>query len=427
MTDISADEPVLVHTDGSTLVITINRPAQRNAVDAEVSRRMADGIHPTRRITRSSGRRSCTGQASNFCAGMDIKAFARGERAYVPGRGFAGLVEAPPAKPLIAAVEGWALGGGFEIVLACDLVVAGRSARFGLPEVKRGLVARGGGALRLATRIPRALALEMLMTGEPIDAARAADLGLINRVVADGEALAVAHELAHAQSASARRWRSQQVSGSSSSRPSGRSRMPSPGRARSSIRSSPREDARRGCAAPSGTSGSRCGRAGDGGEIALRTRQRALDGVRIVWLSAPGPIPLAAMLLSDLGADVIRIDRPDAAPEVSGLGSADDPRTRGQRTIGIDLKNPRGCDVVRRLLTSADVFIEGMRPGAAERLGLGPDDLRAANPELIYARMTGWGQSGPICVGSGARHQLHRRRRARCIRSARHPNRRRYR
>ena len=197
MTDNSTDEPVIVHTEGSTLVITINRPAQRNAVDAEVSRRMAEAFT---RLDESPDLRVgiLHGSGENFCAGMDIKAFARGERAYVPGRGFAGLVEAPPAKPLIAAVEGWALGGGFEIVLACDLVVAGRSARFGLPEVKRGLVARGGGALRLATRIPRALALEMLMTGEAINAARAADLGLINRVVADGEAVAVADELATA-------------------------------------------------------------------------------------------------------------------------------------------------------------------------------------------------------------------------------------
>ena len=118
--------------------------------------------HPT------TGWRFCTGPGTNFCAGMDIKAFARGERAYVSGRGFAGLVEAPPAKPLIAAAEGWALGGGFDRPRVRP-VVAGQSARFGLPEAKRGLVARGGGALRLATRIPKALALEMLMTGEPID------------------------------------------------------------------------------------------------------------------------------------------------------------------------------------------------------------------------------------------------------------------
>ncbi|MGA7055682.1 MAG: CaiB/BaiF CoA-transferase family protein [Mycobacterium sp.] len=131
------------------------------------------------------------------------------------------------------------------------------------------------------------------------------------------------------------------------------------------------------------------------------TDHRALGGVRIVWLSAPGPIPLAAMLLSDLGADVIRVDRPGAAAEVSGLGSADDPRTRGQRTIGVDLKSQRGSEVLRRLLASTDVFIEGMRPGAAERLGLAPDQLRAANPGLIFARMTGWGQSGPYALVAG--------------------------
>ncbi len=130
-------------------------------------------------------------------------------------------------------------------------------------------------------------------------------------------------------------------------------------------------------------------------------RPRALDGIRIVWLSAPGPIPLAAMLLSDLGADVIRIDRPVASPEVSGLKSVDDPRTRGQRTIGIDLKHPRGRVVTLKLLDSADVFIEGMRPGAAERLELGPEDLRSAHPELIYARMTGWGQSGSKADAAG--------------------------
>jgi alpha-methylacyl-CoA racemase len=131
------------------------------------------------------------------------------------------------------------------------------------------------------------------------------------------------------------------------------------------------------------------------------TQRRALDGVRIIWLSAPGPIPLAAMLLSDLGADLIRIDRPEAAAEVSGLPSAADPRTRGQRTIGIDLKHTRGRDVARRLLDSADVFIEGMRPGAAERLGLGPHDLWATNPKLVYARMTGWGQTGRNAAVAG--------------------------
>lgn len=130
-------------------------------------------------------------------------------------------------------------------------------------------------------------------------------------------------------------------------------------------------------------------------------RRRALDGVRVVWISAPGPIPLAAMILSDLGADLIRIDRLDAAPEVSGLRSADDPRTRGQRTVGINLKHPAGRDAAHRLVDTADVFIEGMRPGAAERLGLGPDELTTTNPRLVYARMTGWGQRGPYAGAAG--------------------------
>ncbi len=197
MTDTAGDDQVVVHAEGSTLIITINRPTQRNAVNAEVSRRLADAFieldeSPDLRVAILHG------AGGNFCAGTDIKAFARGERAHVPGRGFAGLVERPPVKPLIAAVEGWALGGGFEIVLACDLVVAGRSARFGLPEAKRGLVARGGGALRLATRIPRALALEMVMTGETIDAPRGEALGLVNRLVDDGEAVRAARTLAAA-------------------------------------------------------------------------------------------------------------------------------------------------------------------------------------------------------------------------------------
>ena len=111
-------------------------------------------------------------------------------------RGFACIVERPPAKPLIAAVEGWALGGGFEIVLACDLVTAGKSARFGLPEVRRGLAARGGGVFRLPRRLPHALAMELIVTGVPLDADRAERFGLVNRLVDDGQALAAALELA---------------------------------------------------------------------------------------------------------------------------------------------------------------------------------------------------------------------------------------
>jgi enoyl-CoA hydratase len=127
---------------------------------------------------------------------MDLKAFLDGERPILPGRGFAGIVESPPAKPLCAAVEGYALAGGFEVMLACDLVVAARDATFGLPEVKRGLVAGGGGILRLARRLPPAVALEAILTGDTLDAVRAHQLGLVTQVTEPGEALAGALALA---------------------------------------------------------------------------------------------------------------------------------------------------------------------------------------------------------------------------------------
>jgi enoyl-CoA hydratase len=127
---------------------------------------------------------------------MDLKAFLRGETPAIEGRGLCGITITPPRKPLIAAVEGWALAGGFELVLACDLVLAGQTARFGVPEVKRSLVAAGGAALLLPQRVPRAVAMEMLLTGEPIDAERAAAVGLVNRVVDEGGALEAAVELA---------------------------------------------------------------------------------------------------------------------------------------------------------------------------------------------------------------------------------------
>ena len=196
-TDDGADHPVLVERHGSTLVATINRPDQRNAINGAVSSALAEAFAELD-DTDSLAVAVLHGAGSAFSAGMDLKAFARGEQIRVPGRGFAGLVEAPPRKPLIAAVEGWALGGGFEIVLACDLVVAGASARFGLPEVKRGLAARGGGAFRLPRRLPHALAMEVLLTGEPLSAERAERFGLVNRLVGDGGALAAALELADA-------------------------------------------------------------------------------------------------------------------------------------------------------------------------------------------------------------------------------------
>lgn len=190
-------EEVLVERRGAVQVITINRPAAKNALNAAVARGI---MHAVDELDSEPGLRAgvLTGAGGVFSAGMDLKAFLRGESPGIQGRGLCGITETPPRKPLVAAVEGWALAGGFELVLACDLVVAGRRARFGVPEVKRALVAAAGGALQLAQRVPRAVALEMLLTGEPIDADRAEAVGLVNRVVDDDGALTTAVELASA-------------------------------------------------------------------------------------------------------------------------------------------------------------------------------------------------------------------------------------
>lgn len=191
----SATEVVRVEERPGVLVITIDRPEARNAVTLEVSEAVAAALDTLDgRPDLSVG--VITGAGGTFCAGMDLKSFLRGERPSVPGRGFAGITEAPPAKPVIAAVEGHALAGGCEIVLACDMVVAGRGARLGLPEVKRGLVAAAGGLLRLPERIPAAVAMELVLTGDFLGAERAHAIGLVNRVVEDGGALEAALELA---------------------------------------------------------------------------------------------------------------------------------------------------------------------------------------------------------------------------------------
>jgi len=182
------------------LLITINRPEARNAVNAEVARGVAAAIDALdERDDLRVG--VITGAGGTFCAGMDLKAFLTGGRPSIPGRGFAGLTEAPPAKPLIAAVEGYALAGGCEIALSCDLVVAADNAKFGLPEVKRGLVAAAGGLLRLPRRIPYQVAMELALTGEFLDAPRAHHFGLVNRLTSPGGALDGARELAAAVAA----------------------------------------------------------------------------------------------------------------------------------------------------------------------------------------------------------------------------------
>ncbi|MFI8771144.1 crotonase/enoyl-CoA hydratase family protein [Gordonia sp. NPDC062954] len=176
-------------------VITINRPEAKNAVNLDVAEGIAAAVEELdARDDLTVG--ILTGAGGTFCAGMDLKGFTRGERPFVSGRGFGGLVEAPPSKPLIAAVEGWALAGGCELALSADLIVAARDARFGLPEVKRGLVAAAGGLLRLPKILPYQLAMEIALTGEPLSAARAHEFGLVNRLTEPGDALAGARQLA---------------------------------------------------------------------------------------------------------------------------------------------------------------------------------------------------------------------------------------
>ena len=193
---------VSTRVDGPVLIITIERPAARNAVNRAVAQGMAAAL------AELDGRSDLrvgvlTGAGGNFCAGMDLKAFTQGELPTIEGAGFAGIAEAPPRKPLIAAVEGFALAGGFEIVLACDLIVASGTARFGLPEVKRGLVAAAGGLLRLPRRLPYHLAMELALTARQLSAQEAREHGLLNRLVEPGQALAAALELAHEITANA--------------------------------------------------------------------------------------------------------------------------------------------------------------------------------------------------------------------------------
>ena len=186
---------VEVSFEGRIAVISINRPATKNAVNRAVAAGIAAAMDELeRRSDIELG--VLTGAGGTFCAGMDLKAFLAGELMRVEGRGFGGLTQARIGKPLIAAVEGHALAGGFELALACDLIVAGEDAKFGLPEVKRGLVANAGGLLRLPRQIPHRIATEMILTGEFVDARYLERFGLINRVAPPGKALEVAMELA---------------------------------------------------------------------------------------------------------------------------------------------------------------------------------------------------------------------------------------
>lgn len=186
---------VIVAVEDGVMLITINRPEAKNSVNLAVAKGIAAAMEE---LDSNDEIRAAilTGAEGTFCSGMDLKAFVTGELPIIEGRGFAGLVEAPPRKPLIAAVEGFALAGGFELAISCDMIVSAGNAKFGIPEVKRGLVAGAGGLLKLPRQIPRRVAMELALTGDAIDAQRAYDLGLINRVVEAGTALAAARELA---------------------------------------------------------------------------------------------------------------------------------------------------------------------------------------------------------------------------------------
>jgi enoyl-CoA hydratase len=194
-TTTEATDLVLHERRDGVLTITINRPAQKNAVNHEVALQLASAVD----LLDADPELSVgvlTGAGGVFSAGMDLKAFAKGELPVLPGRGFGGLTRAVVGKPLIAAVEGWALGGGFELVLACDLIVAAENARFGFPEVTWGLAAMEGGLVRLPRRLPYHLAVRVLLTGEPLPAAEAKQYGLVSELTAAGAALEGAHELA---------------------------------------------------------------------------------------------------------------------------------------------------------------------------------------------------------------------------------------
>ncbi|MCB1853930.1 MAG: crotonase/enoyl-CoA hydratase family protein [Halieaceae bacterium] len=192
---MSEENPVLVESAAGVMTITINRPKAKNAVNKAVAEGISAAIDE---LEANDELRVAilTGADGTFCSGMDLKAFVTGELPMVEGRGFAGLVEYLVKKPMIAAVEGYALAGGFEVAISCDLIVAADNCKFGIPEVKRGLAAAGGGLIKLPRQIPSRIAMELALTGDFIDTSRAYELGLINQVVPAGTALEAAKALA---------------------------------------------------------------------------------------------------------------------------------------------------------------------------------------------------------------------------------------
>lgn len=199
--DVILRERIAPHIE----LLTLNRPAARNAINARLTRQLATLVLETEADEEIWAVVLTGAGGTAFSAGADLKEVSQGgmTRLYTPEGGFAGFVTAPRTKPWIAAVDGFALAGGFEIALACDLCVASERSTFGLPEVSRGLMAAAGGVYRLARAVPRALALEWIATAATMDAKRARELGLVNRLTAPGEAVRVAIEVAQAICANA--------------------------------------------------------------------------------------------------------------------------------------------------------------------------------------------------------------------------------
>jgi enoyl-CoA hydratase len=188
-------EVVLTERRDNVLLITLNRPEVRNAVNAALAAGVAGALEELDGDdTLSVG--ILTGAGGFFCAGMDLGAFIEGESPWFGDRGFAGIAQRASRKPLIAAIEGFAVAGGMEIALACDLIVAAEGAKLGIPEAKRSLVAAGGALLRLPRRMPYHVVMELALTGDPLPAERFHELGLVNRLVEPGSAVDVALELA---------------------------------------------------------------------------------------------------------------------------------------------------------------------------------------------------------------------------------------
>ncbi|HEY3959632.1 MAG TPA: crotonase/enoyl-CoA hydratase family protein [Solirubrobacteraceae bacterium] len=192
---MSDTEAVLTERRENVLLVTIDRPEVRNAVNAAVAAGIADALDELdREDSLSVG--VLTGAGGFFCAGMDLGAFVQGESPYFGDRGFAGIAQRASSKPLIAAIEGFAVAGGMEVALACDLIVAARGAKLGIPEAKRSLVAAGGALLRLPRRMPYHVVMELALTGDPLPAERFHELGIVNRLAEPGAAVDVALELA---------------------------------------------------------------------------------------------------------------------------------------------------------------------------------------------------------------------------------------